>query len=149
MWLTRANGANDLSIKVLGGQEALIIENWFLGDQYRVETIEADGMLLQAGEVQALFSAMQQLGKSNGDMLTTAERQALQPALEAAWRPSTGKTTVPGTEHGELNSLVAAMSSFGMETSPLPLLDGVSSVPLLIQGGAIGRSSAYAMEAAV
>ncbi|HDX0838830.1 TPA: hypothetical protein RNS87_003271 [Stenotrophomonas maltophilia] len=149
LWLMRATGSNDLSIKVLGGQGTLIIENWFLGDQHRVETIEADGMLLQASEVQALFSAMQQLGKSNGDMLTTAERQALQPALEAAWRPSTGKTTVPGTEHGELNSLVAAMSSFGMEASPLPLLDGVSNVPLLIQGGAIGRSSAYAMEAAV
>ncbi len=149
LWLMRATGSNDLSIKVLGGQETLIIENWFLGDQHRVETIEADGMLLQASEVQALFSAMQQLGKSNGDMLTTAERQALQPALEAAWRPSTGKTTVPRTEHGELNSLVAAMSSFGMEASPLPLLDGVSNVPLLIQGGAIGRSSAYAMEAAV
>ncbi len=118
LWLSRDEGSDDLSIDILGTDDSLRITNWFLGEQYRVETFEATGVQLASSDVDALLSAMQQLGKTDRSVLTSVQLSALRPAFEAAWRADapagaqrSASMAYAGDSNQELLSLVSAMST--------------------------------------
>jgi Ca2+-binding RTX toxin-like protein len=123
LWFTRAAGSNDLKITVLGSQDVLVIKDWYLGDAYRVESVEAGGMRLAAADVQTLVAAMAQSGKTGTAKLTAAQRAALQPAFAATWQSQASSVAArtegsAGASGGqELNALIAAMSTFADSSS--------------------------------
>jgi Ca2+-binding RTX toxin-like protein len=57
LWLTKSG--SDLSIKILGTQDKVTVQNWFAGSANQVEKITAsDGKSLSASKVNALVNAM-------------------------------------------------------------------------------------------
>ncbi|HRH16201.1 MAG TPA: calcium-binding protein [Aquabacterium sp.] len=57
LWFTK-DGSN-LNISVIGTQDQVVVQDWFLGSAYRVERITAsDGKSLTAAKVQTLVNAM-------------------------------------------------------------------------------------------
>jgi Ca2+-binding RTX toxin-like protein len=143
LWLSRQSGSDDLVISVLGTEDALVVSNWFLGEVYQVETLQANGLQLDASDVQTLLTAMEQLGKTSLDPLTPEQLQTLQPALASAWRPAgaaqSRSSTPPVNTTPELNSLISAMGSFG-GGSVLSESDEASNQAILTHAGAMDRS---------
>lgn len=57
LWLQRVN--NDLRLSIIGTTDSILVENWFLGAQYRIEEFRtADGKTLTVSGAQKLVTAM-------------------------------------------------------------------------------------------
>ncbi|MCY1378659.1 Bifunctional hemolysin/adenylate cyclase [compost metagenome] len=83
LWFRRSS--NNLEVSVIGSADKLILQNWYLGEQYRVEEFQtADGSTLLDGQVQNLVDAM----------------AAFAP-------PSAGQTTLPDSYKNALESVIA------------------------------------------
>lgn len=57
LWFRRS--ANHLELSIIGSDDKLIVQNWYLGEQYRVEQFKTvDGSTLLDSQVQQLVDAM-------------------------------------------------------------------------------------------
>ena len=126
LWLTRETGSNDLTVAVLGGQNLLVVQDWFLGEAHRLESFEAGGRVLQASDVDALMAAMEQTGKTDRSALNTVQKQAMQPIWDAAWKPKGAASS------SELAGLVSAMSHFRGNEQVGSIDDGISTEQALV-----------------
>jgi Ca2+-binding RTX toxin-like protein len=86
LWFRQAG--NDLEVSVIGTADKATVQNWYLGDSYRVEQIKSgDGKVLQHIDVDKLVSAMAGFAPpAMGETILTASQQAaLAPVLAANW----------------------------------------------------------------
>ncbi|MDD2926637.1 calcium-binding protein, partial [Rhodoferax sp.] len=84
LWFSQVG--NDLTVSLIGTQDSVTLQNWYLGSQYHVEQIKtSDGKTLLDSQVQNLVSAMASFAP-----------------------PAAGQTTLPAAYQGSLNTVIAA-----------------------------------------
>ncbi|EJN03801.1 calcium-binding protein [Herbaspirillum sp. YR522] len=86
LWFSRQ--ADDLSITVVGSSDGVTIHDWFLGPAYQVARLWIDDEKIMPGDkVPALVQAMSHFTPpaADGAGLPAEVRQALAPAIAAAW----------------------------------------------------------------
>jgi hypothetical protein len=87
--LVLSQQANDLRIAIHGTAEQILLENWFLGEGYQVETIEAGaGVTLLSSQVDQLIQAMAGFSQQSGltwDQAIDQRPQDVQTVLAASW----------------------------------------------------------------
>ncbi|MEY4516549.1 MAG: hypothetical protein RL180_895, partial [Pseudomonadota bacterium] len=79
---------NNLEVRVIGTTDRTVIRDWYLGDAYHVETINAgDGKTLSHQQVENLVSAMSTMTMpaSGQTSLSVSQQSALAPVLGANW----------------------------------------------------------------
>jgi Ca2+-binding RTX toxin-like protein len=88
LWFTREG--DDLSIRVLGGDERQTVVGWYADDDRRIERfLAADGLILSDSGVQLLVDAMAAFDPPSGPamILPPEVRETLEPILAQAWQP--------------------------------------------------------------
>jgi Ca2+-binding RTX toxin-like protein len=86
LWFSHTG--NDLQVSIIGTADKMTVQNWYQGNQYRVEQIKAgDGKVLIGTQVENLVQAMAgfsppAMGQVN---LSTGYAAALAPVLAANW----------------------------------------------------------------
>jgi Ca2+-binding RTX toxin-like protein len=86
LWFSRTS--NHLLVQVMGDGGQMQINNWFLGENHRIEAmVLSDGQKLLANQVDALVNAMAAFAPpAPGQTTLTPEQQtALAPVIAAAW----------------------------------------------------------------
>lgn len=84
LWFSKVG--NDLSVSLIGTQDSITVQNWYLGSRYHVEQIKtSDGKTLLDSQVQNLVSAMASFAP-----------------------PAAGQTTLPADYQASLNTVIAA-----------------------------------------
>lgn len=100
LWFTRPSGSNNLEISIIGTNDKLIIKDWYLGSQYRVEEIRTvDGsMLLTAAKVQDLVTVMASLTKPaiGQTTLSPAYQSQLASVFASTWTSADGQGLMAG-----------------------------------------------------
>jgi Ca2+-binding RTX toxin-like protein len=79
---------NNLEVRVIGTTDRTVIRDWYLGDAYHVETINAgDGKTLSHQQVENLVSAMSTMTMpaSGQTSLSVSQQSTLAPVLAANW----------------------------------------------------------------
>ena len=126
LWFRRPSSSNNLEIAIIGTSDKLIIKDWYLGNQYKVEEIRTsdDAMLLTMENVQTLVTAMSAMTMpaQGQTTLTTAQRDQLTTAFASAWQsqPSQQRvmTSLPtSATEGELPSFPTRLASSGGHVS--------------------------------
>ena len=87
IWLRHVG--NNLEAGVIGTLDKLIVQNWYLGEQYRVEEFRtADGGLLLDAQVENLVQAMAAFAPPGAGQTTLppAYQEALAPVIAANWQ---------------------------------------------------------------
>ncbi|MFC3655010.1 hypothetical protein FZ025_12685 [Xanthomonas hyacinthi] len=118
LWFRRPSSSNNLEISIIGTSDKLTIKDWYLGEQYRVESIRTQdgGKVLYAADVQALVNAMAgTTAPSQGQTtLSAKQRAALDPVFSQTWRE---QSTVAQTLSSSLDTGVVAhhASAIAME----------------------------------
>jgi Ca2+-binding RTX toxin-like protein len=90
LWFSKVN-TNDLAIEVIGTTDKVVIQNWYLGNQNHIESIQTldSSMSLDHTKVNALVTAMAQFGPAPSSTTLPANIQtALAPVIAANWQPS-------------------------------------------------------------
>lgn len=86
IWFRKANAGQDLEVSIIGGDDRLLIKDWFKGAAFHVEQFRsADGKTLLDGQVQNLVNAM----------------AAFAP-------PAAAQTSLPPNYQSSLSSVIAA-----------------------------------------
>lgn len=86
LWFRQAG--NDLEVSIIGTADKATVQNWYLGDSYRVEQVKSgDSKVLQHIDVDKLVSAMAAfappaMGQTS---LAASQQTALAPVLAANW----------------------------------------------------------------
>ncbi len=91
LWFERV--ANDLRISILGTNDGMTVEGWYLNKHRPLEEIEtANGYELEDKKIELLVQAMAAFSPlpGSGNVLPTEMPQELQATLAAAWEPSHG-----------------------------------------------------------
>ncbi|WP_319240801.1 calcium-binding protein [uncultured Propionivibrio sp.] len=86
IWLRQAG--NDLTLSVIGTTDTLTIQNWYEGNEHRVEQFRtADGKRLLDGQVEQLVQAMAAFAppEAGQTALPTPCRDSLAPVIAANW----------------------------------------------------------------
>ena len=84
VWLQQVG--NNLEVSIIGRNDKLVINNWYLGNSYHVERFRtSDGLTLRDDRVQNLVQAMASFSP-----------------------PATGQTTLPSNYQSSLASVIAA-----------------------------------------
>jgi Ca2+-binding RTX toxin-like protein len=86
LWFRRVS--NNLEASIIGTTDKLVVANWYLGSQYRVETFEAsDGQVLLSSQVQNLVQAMAAFSPPAAGQTTlpASYQTALSPVIAASW----------------------------------------------------------------
>ncbi|BCO27531.1 hypothetical protein MIZ03_2419 [Rhodoferax lithotrophicus] len=81
--------SSDLEISIVGSNDKLVIQDWYLGSQYHVEQFKtSDGKTLLDSQVQNLVSAMAGFAPpaAGQTTLTAAYQTTLAPVLAANWQ---------------------------------------------------------------
>ncbi len=90
LWFRRPANSNNLEVSIIGTSDKLVIKDWYLGSQYRIEEIRTqDGnKVLLAADVQTLVTAMAGMtAPAQGQTsLTAAQRASLEPVFASTWR---------------------------------------------------------------
>lgn len=90
LWFRRPSGSNNLEISIIGTTDKLIIKDWYLGSQYRVEEIRVDdgSMVLYMSDVQALVNAMagMTMPPQGQTTLTPSQHTALAATFASTWQ---------------------------------------------------------------
>ena len=102
LWFRRPASSNNLEILIIGTADKLVLKDWYLGSQYRVEEIRTqDGnRVLYAADVQALVIAMagMTIPPQGQTSLTTAQLAALEPVFNSTWQSAPqGFSAVPAS----------------------------------------------------
>lgn len=87
IWLRHVE--DDLEVSVVGTEDVLTIENWYLGGQHRVEQfMTADGRLLLDSRVETLVQAMAAFAPPMAGQISLppSYSDALAPAIAANWQ---------------------------------------------------------------
>ncbi len=80
---------NDLSVGLLGAQDSITLQNWYLGNQYHIEQFKtSDGKTLLDSQVQNLVSAMAAFSPpaAGQTTLSASYAAALNPVIVANWQ---------------------------------------------------------------
>ncbi len=86
LWFRRQG--DHLHIRVLGGDDRIVVHNWYRGEAHRIERFEAgDGRVLREGQLQALVDAMAAFAPppASQTSLPGHYQEALAPVLAASW----------------------------------------------------------------
>ncbi|MBX9659536.1 MAG: hypothetical protein K2X00_13280 [Nitrospiraceae bacterium] len=82
--------ANDLRLAIHGTGDHVVIENWYLGDAYHVEDVQAgNGQHLLSSQVDQLIQAMASFSQQSGltwDQAIDQRPQEVQTLLAASWQ---------------------------------------------------------------
>jgi Ca2+-binding RTX toxin-like protein len=84
-----AKSGNHLNVSIIGTSDRFTLNNWYLGDQYRVEQFKtSDGKTLLDSQVQNLVSAMAGFSPPAAGQTTLSASQAtaLAPVISANWQ---------------------------------------------------------------
>lgn len=87
LWFSQSG--NDLDVSVIGSQDHITLQNWYLGNQYHVEQFEtSDGKTLLDSQVQNLVNAMASFAPPAAGQTTLAANYAaaLAPVIVANWQ---------------------------------------------------------------
>ncbi|HEY4731993.1 MAG TPA: calcium-binding protein, partial [Gammaproteobacteria bacterium] len=87
LWFQHAG--NNLDVSIIGTTDHLVLQNWYLGNQYHVEQLRtADGQLLLDSQVENLVSAMAAFAPPpSGQLTLTPElHAALDSVIAANWQ---------------------------------------------------------------
>ncbi len=87
LWFSREQ--DDLKVTIIGTYDYLVISDWYLGPQYRVEKFQTTaGAILLANQVEALVQAMAELTPPDIDqkLLPSSLTAVLKPVLDANWQ---------------------------------------------------------------
>ncbi|MCY1284541.1 RTX calcium-binding nonapeptide repeat (4 copies) [compost metagenome] len=86
IWFRKANAGQDLEVSIIGGDDRLLVKDWFKGGAFHVEQFRSsDGKTLLDGQVQNLVNAM----------------AAFSP-------PAAAQTSLPPNYQSSLSSVIAA-----------------------------------------
>ena len=87
LWFRHPSGSNNLEISIIGTTDKLIIKNWYLGAQYKVEVFRTvDGNKeLNAADVETLVTAMAALTQPTTTTLSASYQTQLASAFASAW----------------------------------------------------------------
>lgn len=89
LWFKRPSGSNNLEISIIGTTDKLVIRDWYLGSQYRVEEIRTDdgSRVLYATDIQALVDTMAGMTAPAQGQTTLSESQhtTLDPVFANTW----------------------------------------------------------------
>ncbi len=80
---------NNLEASIIGTTDKLVIENWYLGSEYRVEQFRTvDGRVLLDSQVENLVQAMAAFAPPAAGQTTLpqAYQDALTPAIAVNWQ---------------------------------------------------------------
>lgn len=95
IWFRRPTNSNNLEISIIGTSDKVVVKDWYLGAQYRVEQIlTQDGVRMLLGDkVQALVTAMagMTMPSQGQTSLTASQFSTLEPTFKTTWQ-----TTAPG-----------------------------------------------------
>ncbi|MNR04238.1 Bifunctional hemolysin/adenylate cyclase precursor [compost metagenome] len=87
LWFRRAS--NHLEVSIIGSSDKLMVQNWYLGEQYRVERFQiAEGNALLDSQVQNLVDAMASFAPpaAGQTLLSDSQRSALESVIAANWQ---------------------------------------------------------------
>jgi Ca2+-binding RTX toxin-like protein len=87
LWFTQVG--NNLEVSIIGTTDKLVMQNWYLGNQYHVEQIKvADGHMLLDSKVQNLVQAMAAFAPpaAGQTTLSAAYQTTLNPVIAANWQ---------------------------------------------------------------
>jgi Ca2+-binding RTX toxin-like protein len=87
LWFRRTS--NHLEVSVIGSSDKLIVHDWYLGEQYRVERFQtAEGNALLDSQVQNLVDAMASFAPpaAGQTLLPESHRSALESVIAANWQ---------------------------------------------------------------
>ncbi|MBV6865632.1 calcium-binding protein [Xanthomonas euvesicatoria] len=126
LWFKRPSGSNNLEISVIGTPDKLVVKDWYLGEQYRVESIRTDdgARLLHAADVQALVSAMAGMTAppQGQTTLTASQRTALNPTFAKTWREQSVSARTLGS------GLAVSLAAFDVSAMASSLSEGQNLV---------------------
>ena len=79
---------NDLEIHVLGSDTQVLIQDWFLSDQSKLDLIKSGDNYLNQTSVDVLINAMAGFGAPSGGeiTLTNEEEQQISNSIAIAWQ---------------------------------------------------------------
>jgi Ca2+-binding RTX toxin-like protein len=86
LWFRQSG--NDLEVSLIGTSDKLVVNNWYLGNQYHVEQFKSsNGKVLQDSKVQNLVQAMAGFSPPAAGQTTlpASYQSTLTPALAANW----------------------------------------------------------------
>ncbi|MCP4487098.1 MAG: calcium-binding protein, partial [Gammaproteobacteria bacterium] len=86
IWFSQ-NG-NDLQINLAGSDDQIIIDNWYSGANYQLESIETGSSALLNNQIDQLVSAMASYSVPSGagNVIPQDVKDALQPILADSWQ---------------------------------------------------------------
>ncbi|MCC4620712.1 putative Ig domain-containing protein [Xanthomonas cassavae CFBP 4642] len=126
LWFKRPSGSNNLEVSVIGTSDKLVVKDWYLGEQYRVESIRTDdgAKLLYAADVQALVSAMAGMTAppQGQTTLTASQRTALNPTFAKTWREQSVSARTLGS------GLAVSLAAFDVGAMATTLSEGQNLV---------------------
>lgn len=108
---------NDLEISIIGTQDSVTIQGWYLGSAYHVEQITlADGNVLLDGQVQALVDAMAAFSPPPEGQSTLPQnyQSVLLGFIDASWTLGTSasaSTTTTSTSSTDSTGLITSIYS--------------------------------------
>ena len=135
LWFAKPSGSNNLEITIIGTGDVLIIKDWYLGSQYRVEEIRtADGsMLLTAAKVQDLVTAMASLTKPalGQTTLSPAYQSQLAAVFASTWTSTGGQGLLAGggSEPALMAAKVAGTTVLSEDMTAGIMADGCCPTP--------------------
>ena len=89
LWFARSG--DDLSVSIVGQADSVLIDDWYLGAQHRVDAFELEtGESLEAAQVQSLVDAMAAFGAPppGSERIPPATMDQLGSTIAGAWTPS-------------------------------------------------------------
>ena len=86
LWFSQSG--DDLLITVVGTDDQITVDNWFLGDTYQIEEINAGGAIVNDAQVEQLVNAMAAFAVPSGagNVIPQETIDQLQPTLSATWQ---------------------------------------------------------------
>jgi hypothetical protein len=81
--------ANNLLIGLVGTQDTVTVANWFASDDYMIDVIQADSMLLLKSQMEQVLQDMAALGTYSGETgtWTQEQQQELASLISVYWEP--------------------------------------------------------------
>lgn len=85
IWFKKIN--NHLDIYILGGDDHVRVNNWYLDDKFKLDRVDAAGQSIDATNVERLVSAMASFGAPSAGSITLRpeDRMQVDTAIAAAW----------------------------------------------------------------
>ena len=86
LWLSRSG--NNLQITVIGTDDVVTVNNWYSGDNYQLDQIEAGSSVLLNQQVDQLVEAMASYDVPSGDgaVVPQSTQDELQVVLAESWQ---------------------------------------------------------------